>query len=86
MVACQLGYHHRATSVVLTSHVWLLLLLFAPFPLLLLLQAPQLLRELLEREVGEHISHLEKRRKEMVSGLKHVRLRCRASVLCAVLC
>jgi hypothetical protein len=31
-----------------------------------LLQAPQLLRELLEREVGEHISHLEKRRKELV--------------------
>jgi hypothetical protein len=37
--------------------------------LLLLLQAPQLLRELLEREVAEHISHLEKRRKEMVRGV-----------------
>lgn len=31
------------------------------------MQAPQLLRELLEREVGEHISHLEKRHKELVS-------------------
>lgn len=31
-------------------------------------QAPQPLRELLEREVSEHISHLEKRRKEAVSA------------------
>lgn len=38
-----------------------------------LLQAPQLLRELLEREVGEHISHLEKRRQELV---RHVFLHC----------
>jgi hypothetical protein len=34
------------------------------------MQAPQLLRELLEREVAEHISHLEKRRKELVSLLQ----------------
>lgn len=35
-----------------------------------MLQAPQLLRELLEREVAEHISHLEKRRKELVSCMR----------------
>jgi hypothetical protein len=46
-----------------------------------LLQAPQLLRELLEREVGEHISHLEKRRKELV---RHMLLQV-ANPCCALL-